>query len=422
MDIMDIRHVVTKDLCHGCGTCAGICPKGAVRMVVEEFRGIYVPTIDMKECNSCTLCYQSCPGHFVDFEDLDRSFLYSPHLQKDILLSSYHACYTGYANDYQIRYSSASGGLVTAMLVHLLEQGVIDGALVTKMDEDNPLRPQPFIARSREEIIDASKSKYCPVALNSELKEILREKGRFAVVGLPCHVQGIRKAQKIDEGLKERIVIVLGIFCGMAWNFRATETLLQKLNILVKDVDALSYRGGGWPGKMLIKLKDGGLKELPYPYPLNKFDIDFKSFTPSRCILCTDALSELADVSFGDADFSLRDKEKIGKSVVITRSLAGEQLLQSAIAEKLVELEKITGEDIIQLRKNLLLRKKKTVMAHFTLYKLLGREIPRYNQTLIRPGIGDYLSVVSLHVRNFISKRKKLKRIFPLFRYMRNKI
>jgi coenzyme F420 hydrogenase subunit beta len=413
---MDIRHIVTKGLCHGCGTCSGVCPKGAIRMVEEEFRGIYVPAIDMKECNSCTLCYQSCPGHFVDFEDLDRSFLYSPHVQKDILLSSYHACYTGYANDHQIRYNSASGGLVTALLVYLIEQGVIDGALVTKMDEDNPLRAKPFIARNREGIIAASKSKYCPVASNTALREILKEEGRFAVVGLPCHVQGIRKAQKVSRDLRDKIVAVFGLFCGMAWNFHATETLLQKLNIDAQDVEALEYRGGGWPGKMSIKLKDGSLKELSYPYPIKQFDIDFQSFTPSRCILCSDALSELADISFGDADFGLRDKEKIGKSVVITRSLAGEGLLKSALTGKAISLENINGEYIAKLRRRLLFRKKKTVMAHLTLYKLLHREIPSYNQAFMRPGIRDYLSAVSLHIRIFISKRRILKKMFPLFR------
>jgi coenzyme F420 hydrogenase subunit beta len=44
-----------------------------------------------------------------------------------------------------------------------LEEGIIDGALVTRMKKDRPLEPEPFIARTREEIIEASKSKYCGV-------------------------------------------------------------------------------------------------------------------------------------------------------------------------------------------------------------------------------------------------------------------
>jgi coenzyme F420 hydrogenase subunit beta len=413
---MDVRLVVKKGLCHGCGTCSGVCPNDAIRMAEEESKGVYIPVIDINSCHNCGLCYQSCPGHFVDFEDLDRSFLYSPHVQKDILLGSYYACHTGHANDYQIRHSSASGGLVTALLVNLLEQGAIDGALVTRMDEENPLRPQPFVARNRDEIISASKSKYCPVALNTALKEILREKGRFAAVGLPCHVQGIRKAQEKIDALKKRIVIVLGLFCGMSWNFHATETILEKLNIRVNDVKALDYRGRGWPGKMVVRLKDESLKEIPYPYPIRQFEVDFQSFTPYRCILCSDALSELADISFGDADFALRAKEKIGKSVVITRSLAGEGLLKSTFTGKAISLENIDGKNIAQLRRRLLLRKKNTVMAHLNLYKFLHREIPSYNQALMRPGIRDYLSAVSLHMRIFISKRRFLKKMFPLFR------
>lgn len=59
--------------------------------------------------------------------------------------------------------------MVSALLIFALEQGIIDGALVTKMSENNPLEPQPFIARTREEIISAAKSKYCPVRIRLPL-------------------------------------------------------------------------------------------------------------------------------------------------------------------------------------------------------------------------------------------------------------
>jgi coenzyme F420 hydrogenase subunit beta len=282
------------------------------------------------------------------------------------------------------------------------------------MDERNPLRPKPFIARSREEIIAASRSKYCPVAANTVLKDIVKAKGKFAVVGLPCHVQGVRKAQEIDKNLRDKIEMVLGIFCGMAWNFHATEELLGAVNVSPSDVEAIEYRGRGWPGRMSIRLKNVGLQEFPYPYPYKKLDVDFRALSPSRCLLCTDALSELADISFGDADFSLPDK--LGKSVIITRSLAGEQLLQSATTDQVVSLEKIEGKDVVKLRKNLLLRKKKTVSAHFSLYKLFLRKVPRYNQGLVPPGIRDYVKAASLHIRMFLSKRRPLSKMFPLLR------
>ena len=192
-----IESVVNDELCTGCGTCVGICPLSAVAIVKNNSKGIYLPQLDNERCNQCGICLDACPGHSVDFQQLNLDIFGKE--PEDILLGNYLNCYVGHATDYEIRYNSASGGLVTALLIFALEEGLIDGALVTKMSEQNPLEPQPFIARTKEQIISAAKSKYCPVPANIALKEILKEDGKFAVVGLPCHVHGIRKAEAINK-------------------------------------------------------------------------------------------------------------------------------------------------------------------------------------------------------------------------------
>ena len=108
------------------------------------------------------------------------------------------------------------------VLISALEKNLIDGALVTRMKKDNPLESEAFIARTKEEIISASKSKYCPVAANISLKQILKEEGRFAVVGLPCHLHGIRKAEKINKALGKKIVFHFGLLCSHMVNFIGT--------------------------------------------------------------------------------------------------------------------------------------------------------------------------------------------------------
>ena len=152
-----IGSVVKDGLCTGCGTCVGLCPEEAVEMTIDYSKGIYVPWLDEERCNQCGVCLAVCPGHAVDFKQLNLDiFGQEP---KNILLGNYANCYTGYATDSKIRYDSASGGLVTILLIFALEEGMIDGALVTRMSEENPLEPEPFIARTKEEIISASKSK-----------------------------------------------------------------------------------------------------------------------------------------------------------------------------------------------------------------------------------------------------------------------
>jgi coenzyme F420 hydrogenase subunit beta len=193
-----------------------------IKLTINEKKGIYVPKLDEEKCNNCGLCYKVCPGHSVDFKNLNLEVFGKE--SEDILIGNYLNCYIGHATDYDIRYNSASGGLITQLLIFALEEGIIDGALVTRMKKDNPLEPEPFIARTKGEIIEASKSKYCPVPANIALKEILasKEGEKFAVVGLSCHIQGIRKAEQINKKLKERIVLHLVLFCNHGVNFIGT--------------------------------------------------------------------------------------------------------------------------------------------------------------------------------------------------------
>ena len=53
-----IRPVVKRKLCTGCGTCAGICPREAIAMVVRK--GRFIPRLDKNRCIQCGLCVRMC--------------------------------------------------------------------------------------------------------------------------------------------------------------------------------------------------------------------------------------------------------------------------------------------------------------------------------------------------------------------------
>jgi len=65
--IQNITEVKTTGLCTGCGTCAGICPNSAIKMVVNS-KGVYVPQVDNEKCDECRICLDACPGRSVDFK------------------------------------------------------------------------------------------------------------------------------------------------------------------------------------------------------------------------------------------------------------------------------------------------------------------------------------------------------------------
>lgn len=398
-----IIQVVKNRLCTGCGTCVALCPNESIRLRINKKKGIYMPELNKTKCNKCGICYEVCPGHEIDFKQLNLEIFGKD--PEDALIGNYLNCYIGHSTDHNIRYNSASGGITTQLLIFALEDGVIDGALVTRMKKDNPLEPEPFIARTREEIIEASKSKYCPVPANVALKEILESKEgeKFAVVGLPCHINGIRKAGHINKKLKEKIVLHIGLFCGHTPNFLGTEFLLDKMGVKKDDVKNLSYRGEGWPGSMKISLESGELLLLP-DYWGGLFGLDF--FTPTRCLSCSDGICELADISFGDAWLPELSDDEIGESIIVSKSEMGEQLLQAMESKNKIELNVTSAKKVIQSQAGMLHFKKKNLNARSEFFKI----VPKNNNALESDAM-DYLLALFPYLNAYISSKSFLRKL-----------
>jgi len=398
-----IAQVVKDGLCTGCGTCISLCPNEAIKLTINEKEGIYVPELNEEKCNNCGICYKVCPGHEVDFKQLNLEIF--GKVTENVLIGNYLNCYIGHSMDYDIQYNCASGGLITQLLIFALEERIIDGALVTRMKKDKPLEPEPFIARTTEEIIEASKSKYCPVPANVALKEILESEDgeRFAVVGLPCHINGIRKAERINKSLKEKISFHIGIFCGHTPNFLGTKFLLDKLGIEKEDVKNLSYRGEGWPGSMKISLESGELLLLP-DYWGGLFGLNF--FTPARCLLCSDGICELADIAFGDAWLPELSDDKIGKSIMVSKSEMGEQLLKAMKLKNRIGLVEISAKKVIQSQAGMLHFKKKNLNARSKLFKAVPK-----NDNILKSDAMDYFIALSPYLNSCISSNSLLRKV-----------
>ena len=201
----NVSYTVRQDLCTGCGVCQGACPTGALTIKATK-SGEFRPIIDEKKCNNskgCHRCYDSCPGVGVNLLYFAKENFKDEGVQEDKMVGRYLKCFTGYSNDEKIRYHSASGGMITQFLIWLLENNLIDGAVVTKFDNNNALMVSSYIATTRDEVIAARSSKYAPVTLNHAVQDIKNAPGtRYVVVGVPCHVQGFRKMMAMDKRLR----------------------------------------------------------------------------------------------------------------------------------------------------------------------------------------------------------------------------
>lgn len=406
--ITKLDEVINSGLCCNCGTCEGICPTNAIKLQIDNQKREYIPVIDEIRCNNCRICYNVCPGHSVNYKKLNEFFFKKE--PQDILIGNYLNCYLGHVLDENVRYNASSGGLVTGILIYALEKGIIDGALVTRMSAENPLEPEPFIAKTPEEIIESSRSKYCPVPVNILLKEILNSKNnKLAVVGLPCHIQGIRNAEIINKVLRTKIILHLGIFCSHTDTFWQTNSLLKKWSIKPEEVNEIKYRGEGWPGNMSIKLKNGEIKSIPFSESTSQHTLWINALF--RCLFCPDLTAEMSDMSFGDPWIpDVMVTETKGKSIVICRTEKAEKILSGAFADAYIQLNDLSPK-MVKKSGYMMESKKKDIRVRLLIRKIFNNKIPEYQIQFQKPSFKNYLRAIFVYFNVFLSSKKSLQNL-----------
>ena len=294
---MNVQQVYDDGLCMQCGTCVAVCPAGAAGLEWDLREG-YRLSVAEERCTDCGACLDACPGPGLDFSAgawwRDRN---EGAPSRDFL-GPWRGLWFGWASDPGVRHAGASGGVATALLAGALETGFADAVLAVGVDRANPLAAVGVLCRTPQEVAACRGSKYNVVAVNTLLRTVLDEPGRYILTGLPCHIQGLRLAQRHSRRLRERVVLSLGVFCGLTNEPRATEVAARQAGLDPGELRSVSYRGPGWPGGMRLETRDGTVRYRAYP---DYFDRHLAAIVPPRCRVCPDALAELADISVGDA-------------------------------------------------------------------------------------------------------------------------
>lgn len=291
--------------------------------------------------------------------------------------------FVGYADHRRIRKGAAGGGVITGLMWHLLKTGQVDGCVVCRMDPQRPWKGQVFVARTLDELLQSQQSKYIIIPVYTILQTLKEMKGRYAIAALPCQIHGLRLAQQKAPETVRNITILIGLFCASSLEPRVTKELLHSKGISLREIKWFEYRGGTWPGKIQVTLKNGLIR----PLHVSNFKdgaINYLTFlySPPRCQTCVDGSSEFADISVSDA--WTRDTEGRymyrAQSRLLARTGTGIRIIESAQKQGDLHIQDVSNDPNYQTHR--LQARKKGVTAYIRIHRQRnrGKRVPLYDR------------------------------------------
>lgn len=345
--------VIKSGFCVGCGVCTAY--ERSPYIILKDREGKYqankVAEDSGVDINTKT-AYDVCPFTTdIKKADISNELFNNSDLKVHSFIGRYSSLYSGYVNSAE-RLKSSSGGLVSKVLELLFKEEKINGVIHVKKGRGGNLY-EYNISYNLNEIYGGRKSRYYPIELSEVLKRINHDGKRYAVVGIPCFIKGLRLLVRNSEGYN--INYFIGIICGQlkSENFTKLFTLpngIQDKNVLdvdyrvkVKGTNANNY-------KVKIDYKNGSeVKSYITGYARNIYGANwgYGMLKYKSCDVCDDVFNETADIVFGDAWVKPYSDDWQGTNLVIIRNRVFDELLTKA-NEKNVKLYKLSEEDVLK--------------------------------------------------------------------------
>ncbi len=364
-------------LCIGCGLCQSLAGPARIRMTVTpagEERPVILQRLDDALVDRI---YDVCPGTRV--EGLPEALLEEYTLQ-DKVWGPYQRLVLAHAADPEVRFLGATGGVLTALAIYLLESGRVDFILHATASQARPSFGERHLSFTRADVLAGAGSRYGPTATLIDVGEVLARRQPFAIVGTPCDLSALRNLARHDARVDDLVRYWLTPVCGGFMPPQGMRDFLAGLGIDESEVTALSYRGKGCPGPTRIETRDGRVIEKDY---LDLWGEDDSAWSlPFRCKICPDGIGEAADIAASDTwpggsptrEGQVGDK---GTNGVIARTAAGRELLAAAARDGALVL----GRDITVADMSLYqphqVAKKLAVWARYAGLKAAGQLVPQ---------------------------------------------
>ncbi|SHM19597.1 Coenzyme F420-reducing hydrogenase, beta subunit [Flavobacterium saccharophilum] len=369
-----VLDVVKQDLCTGCGVCVSES-KSTLKMGWDKYGFLVPQKIDaFINYESIKVCpFNPYPDEEVCDEDkLAVTFLkdasnYGPHIGR------FENTYVGFANEY--RETSSSGGIATYIFKQLLEDKIVDHLFIVK-EVEGSYKYQFF--SDVNDIIKISKTRYIPVTLEELFNIINQVEGKIGVSGVACFIKAIRLKQHYNPQLKEKIPFLVGIICGGLKSRFFTDFLAKKAGI-ISNYSNQEYR-----------IKDVKSTSSNYSFGAYDSENEFHQmkmstvgdmwgtglFKSNACDFCSDVLTELADISLGDAWLDEYKLDGLGNSIVISRSKKADYIIQEGIYKRELNLQILDESLIIKSQKSSFIHRQDALKFRVDVFSRKRKLIP----------------------------------------------
>ena len=297
--------VIAADRCIQCGTCVAVCPSDSIGIGDDDLPAL------VKMCTGCSLCWDYCPRGGLRHEATWK------------LTGS-----NGNGQPVRERYSARArpdvaaaqdGGVVSAVLVALLEAGELDGVLLARESADERWKGEAYLARTPAEVVECAGSFYNQTMALGHLdlgKLDLPPDPRIALVGTPCEIEGLRamQARPWDWGSArpDAVVLTIALLCTKSFNYEKLMVgeIQRKRGIPLEEIGRVDVVRG----KLIVQDQQ---RETLIEEPIR----DFHGAALKGCDECTDFLGNAADLSVGSVGSA------DGWSSVLVRSAAGKHAI-----------------------------------------------------------------------------------------------
>jgi len=319
-----LQRIHGQDLCTACGACVDLCP------YFKTHNGKISPIFSCDRSQG--RCYAHCPKIDVDFNMLSETIHGKPY--KESPLGEFRKICISKRGAKAPEGNFQNGGTVSALTVFALQQGLIDGAVLT---DRTGIIPYPRLVDSPREVLECATSKYMAAPtiarVNSAGKQGYKHLG---VVGTPCQLTALAqlRCNPLErEDFTDITTVTLGLFCTWAIDTSAFTEFLKNKGIDIDTIRAMDIPPP--PAETFILTLENSVVE----FPLN----EIRNLVPKGCTICPDMTSEWADLSIGALEGNN------SWNTLIIRTEKGEALVNDAVNLGFLELGELPQESLENL-------------------------------------------------------------------------